>query len=257
MKKTLTVCALSFFLLSLVIGSVSNLYSLDNQEKAVKKSDPKALKVLEKSIKAMGGRKLLESVEDTTISGSMELITMGMEGSLTMYSKEPDKMRMDIEIMGMTITQAFDGEMAWMFNPQTGANEEMPEQMAVDFKREAMGSELILNPEKYNIVYTYKGIEKIEDKDHHVLVQTHPDGWEATMYVDTKSNLTYKVVAMATNQMGVEVETESFTSDYQEVDGMMIAHTMTTYQDGEEFMTMTINEVKFNSGMEDSFFKME
>ncbi len=254
MKKTLTVCALGFFLLSLIILPASNLNA---QEKEVNKSDPKALKILNKAIEAMGGRKLLETIEDTTVSGSMELITMGMEGSLTIYSKEPDKMRIDIEIMGMTITQAYDGEMAWMFNPQTGANEEMPEQMVDDFKRDAMGNEMMLNPEKYNIVYTYKDIEKLEDKDHHVLKQIHPDGWEATMYIDAETNLTYKVVAMTTNQMGVDVETESFTTDYQKVDGIMVAHTMTTYQDGEEFMTMTLTEIKFNSGLEDSMFKME
>jgi outer membrane lipoprotein-sorting protein len=57
--------------------------------------------------------------------------------------------------------------------------------------------------------------------------------------------------------MGVEVETESFTTDYQKVDGIMVAHTMTTYQDGEEFMTMTLTEINFNSGLEDSMFKME
>jgi len=254
MKKTLTVCALCFFLLSLIILPALNLNA---QEKEVKKSDPKALKILDKSIEAMGGRKLLKSIKDTTVTSSMELITMGMEGSLTMYSKEPDKMRLDIEIMGMTITQAYDGEMAWMLNPQTGANEELPEQMAADLKRDAMGNELMLNPEKYNIIYTYNGIEKLEDKDHHVLKQTHPDGWEATMYIDVESNLTYKIVAMTTNQMGVEVETESFTTDYKKVDGMMVAHTMTTYQDGEEFMTMALTDIKFNSGLEDSMFKME
>jgi outer membrane lipoprotein-sorting protein len=254
MKKTLTVCALGFFLLSLIILPASNLNA---QEKEVKKSDPKALKILDESIEAMGGRKLLETIKDTTITGSMELITMGMEGSLTIYSKEPDKMRIDIEIMGMTITQAYDGEMAWMINPQTGANEEMPEQMTDDFKRDAMGNEIMLYPEKHNIVYTYKGIEKLEDKDHHVLTQIHPDGWEATMYIDTETNLTYKVVAMTTNQMGVDVETETFTTDYTKIDGMMVAHTMTTYQDGEEFMTMTLTEIKLNSGLEDSLFKME
>ncbi len=254
MKKTLSVCALCFLLLSLIILPALNLNA---QDKEVKKSDPKALKILAKSIEAMGGRKLLKSIKDTTVTGSMELITLGMEGSLTMYSKEPDKMRLDIEIMGMTITQAYDGEMGWMFNPQTGANEEMTEQMTDDIKRDAMGNEIMLNPEKYNVVYTYKGMEKLEDKDHHVLKQIHPDGWEATIYIDAKTNLTYKVVARATTQMGVDVETESFTTDYKKVDGMMVAHTMTTYQDGEEFMTMTLTEIKFNSGLEDSMFKME
>jgi hypothetical protein len=56
--------------------------------------------------------------------------------------------------------------------------------------------------------------------------------------------------------MGIEVEAETFFSDYKKVDGIMVAHTLVSYQDGEEFMTMTITEVKFNSALEDSLFAM-
>jgi hypothetical protein len=31
---------------------------------------------------------------------------------------------------------------------------------------------------------------------------------------------------------------------------------MTTYQDGQEFMRMTMTKIVFNSNLEDSFFKM-
>lgn len=254
MKKSISICLAGMFLLCLLAAPGT---SLKAQDEAPKKSDPKALEIIAKLIDAMGGRKLLEATKDTTVSGSLELISMGMDGAVTVYNKEPNMMRMDIEIMGMTITQAFDGESAWMFNPQTGANEVMPDQMAEDFKRESMGNEHILNPAKHNIIYTYQGLEKIDDVDYHKLTQLHPDGWSATMHIDTKTFLTHKVTAMAMNQMGVEVEAETFTSDYKKVDGMMVAFTMTTYQDGEEFMTVTITDVKFNTGIEDSFFQMD
>ncbi len=68
--------------------------------------------VLEKMIDAQGGRKAMEAAKDTTISGTMELIQQGMNATLTMYQKEPNMMRMDIEVMGMVITQAFDGQKA-------------------------------------------------------------------------------------------------------------------------------------------------
>jgi outer membrane lipoprotein-sorting protein len=57
--------------------------------------------------------------------------------------------------------------------------------------------------------------------------------------------------------MGVEVDTETITSDYKKIDGVMVAFSITSYQDGEEFMTMIIDEVKFNTGIEDSFFMKE
>ena len=71
-------------------------------------------------IEAQGGRKALAAIKDTTISGTIEMPQMGISGSITIYQKEPDKMRMDMEFMGMVITQAYDGQNAWMVNPADG-----------------------------------------------------------------------------------------------------------------------------------------
>ena len=59
------------------------------------------------------------------------------------------------------------------------------------------------------------------------------------------------------NQMGVEVETDVVFSDYKDVDGMPSPHLVTIFQDGEEFAVMTVSEIKYNSGLEDSFFVKE
>ena len=121
MKKILSFCLLSFFLLSLL---TSPGYS------------QKASDILDKMIDAQGGKKVLGSIKDTTISGSLEMIAVGASGSVTIYHKEPNKVRMDMEMMGMVITVAFDGETAWMINPQTGSTEEMSGKDAEDMKRD-------------------------------------------------------------------------------------------------------------------------
>jgi outer membrane lipoprotein-sorting protein len=215
-----------------------------------------AKEVLDKMIEAQGGRKALQAVQDTTISGSMEMIQYGMNGSITLYQKEPDKMRMDIEIMGMVITQAFDGEKGWMVNPQTGNQEEMSEKMSQDFKRQALGNDSLLNPEKYGITYVFKGKEKIQDTEYLVLEQTFKDGQTATMYIDPVSYLTYKTRAKTTDQMGAEVEGETILSDYRKVGDLTVFHAMTMFQNGAEFMKMTVTKIVFNSGLEDALFKM-
>ncbi|NIO20989.1 MAG: hypothetical protein GTN76_09675, partial [Candidatus Aenigmarchaeota archaeon] len=83
--------------------------------------------------------------------GSLNVVMAGMSGSLTMYQKEPNKLRMDMEVMGMMMTQAFDGEVAWWINPQTGATEEMPSDQQDDFMRQAYGNDILLNPAKYGV----------------------------------------------------------------------------------------------------------
>lgn len=218
----------------------------------------KGKEVLEKMIEASGGRKLLSGIKDMTMSGTMEITMAGMSGSMTIYSKEPNKMRMDMEVMGMVISTAYDGETAWVTNPATGATEELSGEAADQVVRQSLGNEaLLLNPEKFGITYTYKGEEKVDDKDCVVLEVTYSDGHTATLYIDAKTYLMYKVKQTSLTQMGVEADSDVYLSDYKDVGGMKIAHTMKVFQDGQEAVTMTFTEVKFNTGIDDSLFKKD
>lgn len=253
MKRILIFAVVCLFSLGLIASSGAGLFAQET-----KKSDAKAMQVLEKMIEAMGGRKTMQAVKDMTATGTMEMPAMGLEGSATLYTKEGNKFRMDIEIMGMSITQAFDGEVGWSTNPQTGAVEELSGEQLEDMKRQAIGDSAYLEPEKYGIVYTSKGQEKLEDKNYDVLLMSYADGFEVTMYIDSQTHLTYKTLSIAPNPMtGVEGELESFSTDYKKISGMMASHTITTFADGEEFMIIILDEIKFDTGLDDDFFKME
>jgi len=241
MKKICSIFILSFFLVALMTSPGSG---------------QTAEEIIKKMIEVQGGKKVFESIKDMTLSGNLDLVQQGLSGSITIYKKEPDKMRKDIEIMGMIITQAYDGKTAWGVNIQTGKTEEMEEQQAADIKRQSLPTIAMLYPEKYGFSFEYKGNEKIEDKDYFVIEFTYPDGFKATLHVDTETYLTYKASAKTMGPMGYDVQSEQFTSDYKKVDGMIIAHSMVQFIEGEEFMKITFTSVKFNTGLEDSFFKM-
>ncbi len=215
--------------------------------------------VLKKLIDASGGRQALEKIKDTTISGTFEITQMGMEGTMTIYHKEPNMFRQDIEVMGMLITNAFDGEVGWMVNPQTGASEEIPEERQAESRRGALsyGNAVLLYPEKHDVTYKLIGEETVDDVKCIVLEQAFTDGHAVTMYIDAGTYLVHKSKQMATGQTGSEVETEVTFSDYKKVDGLTSPHLVTILQDGEEFAVMMVSEIKFNSGLEDSLFKME
>jgi len=212
--------------------------------------------LLDKMIQAQGGRAALAAVKDSTTSGSLEMVQMGMNGSVTMYQKEPDKIRIDIEIMGMVITQAFDGQKAWMTNPQSGSTEEMPETQAASMRRQALGNDSLLNPDKYGISYVLKPKEKVGDKEYFVLEQTYKDGTKATMYIDPGTYLIYKAKAKTQDMTGADVEGETVFDDYKKEGDLMVAHKMIVYQGGAEFIRMTFTKVVNNSKLEDSFFMM-
>ena len=213
--------------------------------------------ILDKMIEAQGGRANLAKIKDTTASGTIEMVSMGLSGSVTFYQKEPNRMRMDMELMGMVITQAYDGEIAWGLDPDTGSIQEMSAEQAQDTKRLALGKDSLLHPEKYGITYSHTGKETIEGQDFYVLKQAFEDGFSATLYIDAKTYLVHKTISKASNQMGMEVDQEIISTDYRKVEGIMVAHEIRILQDGVEFLTMTFTDVAINTGLEDSLFKKE
>jgi len=212
--------------------------------------------ILKKMIEAQGGQKLFDSIKDITITGSIELPMQGLSGTLTVYKKEPDKRRLDFEAMGMVITQAYDGQIGWYTNPQTGSIEDMGEEMLAETKRQAMPIVAVVYPQKYGMTYTFQGKENIEGKDYFILEETYPDGFKATLYIDAGTYLIYKQ-KVKVMQMGAEIEVEEYSSDYKKVNGMMMAHSMVSYAGGTEIQSVTINEVKINTGLDDALFKKD
>jgi outer membrane lipoprotein-sorting protein len=223
----------------------------------VPSSSQSSQELLEKMIDAQGGRKVLETIKDTTIQGDMEMIQYGMKGTIIRYQKEPNKTRMDMEMMGMTISQGYDGEKAWMVNPQTGTVEEMPERAAQEVKNEALGNDSLLNPEKYGIKYEAKGKEKIQDKEYYVLEQRLPDGTKASIYLDPQTFLVYKTKMKSVDfQTGAEILVEALFEDYQKSEGITAAHSMTIMHDGAEFLKMNFSKITYNANLDETRFRM-
>lgn len=244
MKKFFTISLLGLFLFS-IVGSPG--FSQD------------AKKLLDKVINATGGRKVMEAIKDTTFSGTMDLIQMGLSATITFYHKEPNMLRQDMEVMGMFISSAFDGESGWTVNPQTGATEDIPESAQEEAKNEALGfgKSWMLYPEKHGITLADKGKETVDGKEYLLLEMAFENGETSLFYIDPKTYLPYKTKTMTLNQMGIEVEQESIMENYKKVNGLNFAHSIIIYQDGEEFGSLVVDEVKFNSGLEDSFFKKQ
>ncbi len=242
MKKSILFCVMSLFFLGVATSPAA---------------DQSAEDVLKKMIDALGGRKALENVKDQTMSGTMEIVAQGMSGSITIYSKEPNKSRFELDVMGMKIVQACDGEIAWMDNPAMGGVQEMPEEFAKGTKRNAIGNDRFLNPEKFKIKYILKGKEKVKEKEYLVLEQTFSDGHKTSLYIDVKTYLIFKTKSIVPNRMGGEVESESYRSDYKSVNGVKTPRSISVYNGGQEYFKMVISEVKHNTGLDDSLFKMK
>src|SRR4051794_30310025 len=75
--------------------------------------------LIEKSLQATGGRQKIDAVKSVRMTGKM-LAPQGLEIPMTMEYKEPDKLRTEATVQGMTAIQALNGKEGWMVAPFMG-----------------------------------------------------------------------------------------------------------------------------------------
>jgi len=68
-------------------------------------------KVLQKHAEALGGHENLQRINTVYVEGTIEF--GGMAGKTTVYSKSPDKYRIDLVLPIMSQIQACDGDDCW------------------------------------------------------------------------------------------------------------------------------------------------
>jgi zinc protease len=213
--------------------------------------------IIKEMIRAQGGKAAIENIRDMTIKGSIEVPNQSLRVPFTQYKKEPDKRRIEFEVQGLIQVQGFDGKRAWEAVPETGEVVEIPGEDARDIKRGSLALAWILYPEKFGISLALKGREKIDDKTYLLLEQTFPDGDKLVLFVDPDKYVIFKIDSTMMDEMGVQVETETYLSDYKSVKGYRMAHTLTSYLRGKEYMKMTYKKVKVNTGLKDDLFEMK
>lgn len=242
MKKIDRLFFLCFFLIGILL-TPSRSQTMDEIQK--------------KMIQAQGGKTAIEKIKDMTVTGTIEVSQEGLRVPFTQYKKEPDKRRIEMKVMGNVQVQGFDGKKAWELDPLTGKAVEIPGEDALDIKRGSLALRWILAPEKYGISLVFKGREKIDSKYYLVLDQVFSDGGKAILYVDPETYLIFMIKSKILDEMMVEVETETFLSDYKSVKGYVMAHKMVSYLRGKEYMRIIYKKVKLNKRLTDQLFSMQ
>src|ERR1700730_15493935 len=75
--------------------------------------------VVAKNIAARGGLEKLKAVKTMRITGKT-ILGPGVEAPIVIESKRPDKVRLDVVVQGMTLSQGYDGKQGWLLNPFSG-----------------------------------------------------------------------------------------------------------------------------------------
>ena len=231
-------------------------------------ADDDAKNVIEKAIKAHGGREILKKnrerpvysvaqaqvfVEEMELSGTMEIT--GIARDKTYHFRH----ELSLKIMDMDVQQTvgFDGKELWIaLNGQILASYDKKEDLDIlkDFIWAEEAADLVAldGPDiKLSII----GEDKVGD--HAVVgVRVSKKGHsDVAMYFDQKTFLLRKIenrsLDFVTRQ---EVEQQRILENYVDFEGQKVPKRMTIFQDGKKLVELEVKEYKYLERVENTLF---
>ncbi len=182
----------------------------------------------------------------------------GMEAPFKMTFKRPKKSRLEFTMQGMTGIQAFDGETAWAVMPFLGKDdpEVMAEDQAKNMEEQADFDGPLVDWEEKGHQVELVGVEETEGTEAVKLKVTLANGDIRYHFLDSEYYITIKQEGSTTIQ-GNETEFEVILSDYKEIGGLMLPHSIEQKVKGApEGQVITIENIELNQEVSDADFKM-
>jgi hypothetical protein len=220
--------------------------------------------VLGNYYEAIGGLDAWKSVQSMKMTGTRSM-GRGGDSPFTQIVKRPGKVRMEFTIQGMTAVRAYDGETAWMSMPFRGTGEPQVMERAGTLPEDADIDGPLIGYEESGHQLELIGLEETEGTPAYKLKLTTSDGRETSYYLDAE----YFVPIMITRTMsgmggggrgggGRPSEVQIIISDYKEVDGLMIPHSIQTRRVGSERppQSVSIETIELNVEVDDSVFAL-
>ena len=207
--------------------------------------------ILDKYIKATGGKEAIQKVSSRMGKGSFEIEAMNMTGTIEMYAKAPNKNAMVIELPGLgKIYGIYDGAKGYSTDPMSGLRELSGGELAAmkrqsDFYRD-------LNLKALYPKIAVKGKEKVGAGEAYVLEAIPTEGSPEKWYFDTTSGLLVRQDGEEDSPQG-KMTYEAYMEDYRDVDGIKTPFTIRRVTPAFS-MSIKLTEIKQNVPIEDAKF---
>ena len=216
----------------------------------------KAKEIVAMAVEAHGGLEKLQSVKNIVVEGRVTANSpMGqMQVEAKSYYLYPDKLRQDLKLPQMEITQIYDGSAAFAVTPM--GVQPFPPEAANAFKntisREPVW--LLTHLLKDDVQVQYAGSEDVQDNPSHILLVPESSGEMLRLFISEETHYIVKLAYREAAQ-GVVANHEEFLGDYRDVDGIKIAHHVLQNVDGELSADVSVTGVTLNAELDESLFQ--
>ena len=210
--------------------------------------------IVAKNLKAKGGEKW-KTISALKMTGKVTL--QGMEMPMSIYAKRPNLSRQEITLQDKKLVQAFDGTTPWMINPMMGTDsaQELTGPQADMMKADADFDSALIDYKTKGHTIELVGKEKLDATDVYHLKVTKKSGQIQDYFLDAESGIELKT-STSIDTGGTKQKIDTELSNYQQVEGIMVPHTIKQSLNGTPVLTMTIEKAEFNPTIDDTIFKM-
>jgi len=205
--------------------------------------------VIEGYLEALGGRKVLQSVQDEEMKAEMEM--QGMILRMGVYRKSPNLLKINLTMSESLLSRTvFDGETGTQLGMQGNKTLEGDE-------LEQLRSEAIFMPELDYAGHGFEtsliSVDNIEGSDCYKLEIIDPSGIVTEEYFAVETGLKLRSDEIMETPDGAATQITIF-SDYRNIEGILVPHTL-KISVGPQSITSTVRSIRFNTGMDMSVFK--
>jgi hypothetical protein len=212
--------------------------------------------LVSKNIEAKGGADALNALRTLRLSGKMLVRQGQIELVYLQTKKQPDEVRDEASLQGMTQIEAYDGKEGWRVSPFFGRKD--PERMSADDVKALIEDTEIDGPlvdwNKKGSTVEYLGTEDVDGTPAHKLKVVRKNGDVSFVYLDPDHFLEIRVV---TGRMrhGAYEEVETDLGDYEKAGGVFVPTSIESGHKGsQDKQRIIIDKVEANVPVDDTIF---
>ncbi len=200
-----------------------------------------------------GGADKWKSLKATKANANFSM--SGFEFPGVMYNTNTNKMRVNVNVQGMEIVQAYDGQTGWMINPFMGGQEpqKMPAEQVEEMAKQEFESPFIDYQNKGHKVELL-GEETVDGTATYKVKLSKKNGDVEFYFFDKENYVPIMSKRAVTSGPAKGQEAETYYSDYQEVNGLILPFYTETKIGGQSLQKIVIKSVELNPAVDESMF---
>lgn len=212
--------------------------------------------IIEKYTAACGGLEAFDKITSAKMSGSVSV--QSSDFPITMEILNGKGMRMDVDAMGQTITNAYYNGKGWQVNPFQGisAPTEVNGSELLSMKSQASLANGLLDYKKRGHQVALEGQEKVEGVDTYKITLTHKEDGKKVSYFISATDFTLIKTSSTREIQGQQMQVENWYSDYKKFSGAKIAMHVIQKIDGQVSQEVSWNNIELGITIDTKIFEM-